>query len=77
VRPILQYIPLRVLALETGKSERFLKAVRNGRKRASKTVAAKLTHLAAEYARHVSGVKESDDLRACMALILKLQEDRQ
>ena len=34
VRPILKYIPLRVLALETGKRERFLRAVRQGHKTA-------------------------------------------
>ena len=65
VRPILKYIPLRVLALETGKSEEFLRRIRNGHKPPSAKLEPQLTHLAAEFGRHISGIRDSDDLRVC------------
>jgi hypothetical protein len=67
VIPILKYIPLAYLASETGKSERFIKSIRNCRKKPATQLQAQLTHLAAELARHISGITDDDDLRACMA----------
>ena len=66
VIPILKYIPLAYLATKTGKSERFIKSIRNGRKKPSAKLEAQLTHLATELARHISGIREDDDFRACM-----------
>jgi hypothetical protein len=71
VRPILKYIPLRVLAFETGKSESFIRRIRNGHKKPSAKLEPQLTQLAAEMARYISKVKEDDDQRACMNFELK------
>ena len=67
VIPILKSIPLAYLEKEAGRSERLIRGIRNRHRRASQPIKTKLTHLSAEYVRHVCGITEDDDLAACIA----------
>lgn len=68
--PILKLIPRADLARVAGVSERFIQFLRNGRRRPSRTVHAKLTRAAADFAREqLEPNAPSDDIAVCALYI--------